>query len=516
MIRYTPGRDAHHRPHDWLPENVDLRVLMRFETGEDRYPTFGGVKSDFATFQAVIDGNATFHDLTLYETGGWADDYDVTCDVTGVTTKRGRSVLWDSIDTGEFTVNLRDQSGIYDPRATDTPFGPGRRIRAGIRVQVDLDTGSGWFPIGVGFVDSWLYDVPPEGSTVATVAVTAGDGFAHLATCVGPVVAPIGGGETMGPRLNRILDHADWPPSWGARRLDAGSIALQATTLGGGSDTTTTDPDAGTDALSEMKLVVRTEDGLLFMDRDGAVVAWDGNYRDRSKLRLRVMGRGAERHLANWWDVTTTFDTWSDVAKVATWDDLRTSTPLPGWHPDGGPDSAGVVAVCATTIEVADIDDDVRNDIEVQMANVPTNEDGTPVYPAEHRVDPFSVRRYGRHTYEDNTLIHTDPVWSYALAERYMIRWGDGEPRVNSVAIDCLREWHVAGLVSTLNFGDLIDVVDRVHTAGGLVTTRLELQGVDHALGPTLWTATLHLDQPRGTTVVPVWDSALWDQAKWT
>ena len=251
-ILFPPGQVEHHRPRDWAPENVDIRVLMRFETGEDRYPTFGGVKSDFASFQAVIDDTvpSTFQQLTLYQTGGWAADYEVTCDVTQVSTARGRNVLWDSIDTGTFDIELRDEVGYYDPRATHTPFGPGRRIRAGIRVEVDLDIGYGWFPIGVGFVDSWEYDVSPEKNTPSTAKVRAADGFGHLATCVGPVVSPIGGGERMAERINRILDHADWPPSWGDRRLETGIIALQPTTLGGGSATTntSTDPESGTDA----------------------------------------------------------------------------------------------------------------------------------------------------------------------------------------------------------------------------------------------------------------------------
>lgn len=487
-----------------------MRVLMRFETGDDLHPTFGGVAQDWADFAAVLTNFPTFYNLLFYETGGWAADYDVTCDVTGVETSRGRSVLWDSIDAGDFQVELRDQHGIYDPRAIDTPFGPGRRIRSGARVEIDLDTGSGWFPIAVGFVDSWTYDTPAEGSTVARVQVTAADGFAKLAQAVGPVAAAVGAGEKLGARIGRLLDHADWPPSWGDRRLDAGTVALQATTFGGGP--TAQPGDTGTDALSEIKTTARTEDGLVFMDRDGAVVAWDGNYRARATLKLRVLGRDAEQFVTSWQEVLDVHDTWQDVLKHDTWQDVMEGGvhPLPGWHPDAGPDAFGVVAVCATTLPIVDHDDDVRNDISLQRANAPT--DGSEL--AVRKTDTTSIRRYGRHTFEDTGLIHTTPSWTATLAARLLARYKDGQPRVEQVAIDMLRHHQHAQVVAQLNYGDQIEVVDYVAANDGFVATTLELQGVAHKIGPTEWITTLRLDQPRAST--SRWDVARWDSARWS
>ena len=495
-VRLLPGQHDHVRPNDWLPVGVDLRVLMRFETGDDLHPTFGGIASDFASFSVLPTNLATFQEMTLYETGGWAADYDVTCDVTGIAMTRGRNVLWDSIDAGTIDIDMRDERGIYDPRATYTPFGPGRRIRAGIRTQVDLDTGSGWFPIGVGFVDSWEYDVPAYGLNAASVKVTAADGFSQIAQAVGPTVTAVGDGELMGVRLNRILDHADWPPSWGGRRIDTGTVPLQATTLD------------KSDALSEIKLTVRTEDGITYMDRDGTFVARDANYRDSSVVKLRVLGRDAEKMADTWREVGQACQTWQAVQKASTWGDVQAGAfPLPGWHPDGGPDAAGVVAMCATTIHVTDIDDDVRNDISIGRANAPDTES------PGMATNVVSVRRYGRHTFSDNSFIHTARVWGQVLAQNYIYRYSDGEPRVDQISIDMLRDYQVAEQVSTLDFGDLVELVDYLPANGALHIAQMEVQGVRHDIGPTAWITTIRLDQMR--TINARWDTARWDMATW-
>ena len=233
----------------------------------------------------------------------------------------------------------------------------------------------------------------------------------------------------------------------------------------------------------------------------------------------RALSDAERRQVETYLTDRTTTTPARTIGKVATWENLMRTVPLPGWHPDAGPDHDGIVAACASTIEVTDIDDDVRNDIEIQMANVPVDPDtNLPLYPAERKKDDISVRRYGRHTYEDNTLIHEDPVWTGVIAERYLMRWGSGEPRINSVTLDMLTEWRVAEVVSTMTFGDLVQVIDYLPSDVAMHTLTLEVQGVDHDLTPGSWTTTLRLDQPRlaqEESAPGKWDLSMWDNARW-
>lgn len=518
-IAYLPGETDHVRPM-WLPNGIDIRVLMTFRDDVDTHATFLGVRTDFADFAEIKTDVPTFDDLRKHITGGWTDPYDVTCDLSGLSIERGRSVLWDSIDTGTVDIGLVDNKGIYDPRAYDTPFGPGRRIRAGAKVEVQLhfpgNDPDDWTPLIVAFVDEWQYEVPREANVPAEVKCRAHDGFGMLSTAIGPLAALIGAGETMGPRLNRILTHADWAPEWGGRVVETGSVPLQGTTFGGG----TPDPDKpvgspeqrGADALSEIKVTVRTEDGICYMHRDGKFVALDGTYRERAEFPLRILGRNAERKVTTWADVLSTFSTWSAVDfAVDTWAALGAGTyPVAGWHPNGGADAQGVVAVCASGLVVNDTDDDVRNDIQITRANAPT--DGTE--PTTRVFDTLSIARYGRQTYEDGSLIHANPAYSATIAAKLLARFKDGAPGIESAELDMTNNGRNAETVATLDFGDTVQVADYIPANYSLELTDFSFEGIRHELGPDAWTVTLRLSQLR-TGAAAWWDQSQWDLARW-
>ena len=218
-----------------------MTTLGTYGAGTYGAGTYGGT--------AVLD-HPTW--IVLVSTpAGWLD---VTCDVRSITVDAGRSSYVDAFAAASLELELADFAGRYSPFTHDSVwlqaggFVTGVPIRAGAVLAGAVE----WRFTGTtdGVFSSW------PGTVDAVAAVSATDGFKSLARFNGGVRAAIGGGELSGARINRLADDARWTAP---RKVDAGAVALQATTLDG-------------ITLDLMRQVGESEWGWLYVDGTGALV----------------------------------------------------------------------------------------------------------------------------------------------------------------------------------------------------------------------------------------------------
>lgn len=139
------------------------------------------------------------------------------------------------------------------------------------------------YDVYTGYVTDWL-EAWADGHADATVTLPCVDEYARLAAVEGAEVPAIGGGESSGQRVHRLLDAAGHT---GPRNVDMGSITVQPTTL---STTTTTELELTAD--SEGGAAYVTADGVVTFDRQNALLE-----ETRSNTIQAVFGDGTGSEL---------------------------------------------------------------------------------------------------------------------------------------------------------------------------------------------------------------------------
>lgn len=119
-----------------------------------------------------------------------------------------------------------------------------------------------------GFIDNWSFDYPESGFNSIAV-VTAFDGLSNLAKASLDVTTNTS--SSTGARINGILNKAEVNYPSAFQDIDGGSSTVQGDTLA-----------AGTNALTYMQQVARSEPGDLFVARDGKITFRDKRWLDTS------------------------------------------------------------------------------------------------------------------------------------------------------------------------------------------------------------------------------------------
>lgn len=196
-------------------------------------------------------------DNTLYRSAA----IDVTADVTSVSINRGSdSLLFPDAVAGGATVTLNNDETCslgprtYDPQHTSSPYYgniiPGRRV----------DILAGGVPVFTGRVQDWNLTYDTSGRSVAIMQCA--DGLARLARQeFGAWTATAS--QAPGARISAVLDRSEvqWP---GARNLDPGVSTLKGDAV-----------TFGTNVLSYLNQVAKSDVGLLFIARDGVLTFKD-------------------------------------------------------------------------------------------------------------------------------------------------------------------------------------------------------------------------------------------------
>lgn len=182
---------------------------------------------------------------------------DVTNFVTGVNMQRGKSRLLDRYEAGTALVTFDNSNRDFDPKYEASPFYLAIYPRLNIRISVNNIVQF------TGVIQDWNIDYDPAGPSTATATVS--DRFTNLTQSI--LENNFQELEFSGSRVNAVLDtpEVNWPSD--LRDIDTGRSLLQEDLI----------PE-NTDALSYLQLVETSEQGQLFIAKNGNLIFHERSY----------------------------------------------------------------------------------------------------------------------------------------------------------------------------------------------------------------------------------------------
>jgi len=211
-----------------------------------------------STAQAMIIGQGIIGTNVLADSAALV--VDVSSQVDGITTRRGRNAEADQFQTGTCTLRIVDQNGDFNPMNTAGPYygllDPMRKL------EISATHLGVTYPIFSGFITGYDTLTPQEaGVDVVYTTITAVDAFRLLQNAQITTVVDATAGQLSGTRINKLLDQVAWPASM--RDVDAGLTTLQA------------DPGTQRTALAACQTVSTSEYGAFYVDAAGSFVFQD-------------------------------------------------------------------------------------------------------------------------------------------------------------------------------------------------------------------------------------------------
>lgn len=182
--------------------------------------------------------------------------YDISNRLASVSVKRGKSQALDRIDAGIADITLNNNDREFDPLYPDSLYYGFLVPRKKVRITANDK------PVFFGFIEDLDLNYLPENRS--TVSISVADALSQFTNTGIEDYTPVS--QLSGARVNAVLDLPAIGWSSTERRIDDGnSIMLDA------------DVANGTGALDYLKLVALSEQGNLFIGKDGAVVFQERN-----------------------------------------------------------------------------------------------------------------------------------------------------------------------------------------------------------------------------------------------
>ena len=222
-----------------------LNAFINFGTG----PSFA---------QAMIIGQGIIGTNILADNAALI--VDVSNQVDGVTTRRGRNAEADQFQTGTCSLRLVDQNGDFNPQNPASPYfgflDPMRKL------QITATFQGVTYPIFSGFITGYQTITPQESNdNVTYTTITAVDAFRLAQNAQITTVTGTSAGQLSGARINALLDQISWPSTM--RDIDTGQTTMQA------------DPGTARTALAACQTVSTSEYGAFYVDATGSFVFQD-------------------------------------------------------------------------------------------------------------------------------------------------------------------------------------------------------------------------------------------------
>lgn len=188
---------------------------------------------------------------------------DITSKVAAVNIKRGKNRELERYNAGNASIVLHNEDRTFDPLNASSPYVGNIIPRRAVRVST-----SGYTQF-TGVIEDWNLDYDVSGKS--TASIIAADAFTLIAQQ--SLTAGTATTQTTGERINAVLSMPSvaWPLT--QRNIDTGSSQV-------GADVWT----ATDNALSYMQSVEASEQGQLFMDRNGYVRFINGSVTPTSGL----------------------------------------------------------------------------------------------------------------------------------------------------------------------------------------------------------------------------------------
>jgi hypothetical protein len=182
---------------------------------------------------------------------------DVTNYVQAVNIQRGKSRLLDRYESGTASIVFNNSTRAFDPKYAASPFFGAIYPRLNIRISAN-----GMIQY-TGVIQDWNIEYDPAGPSFASASCS--DRFTNLTQSILP--NDYQELQLSGARVNAILDlpEVNWPSD--NRLIGTGQSLLQEDLIPG-----------NTDALSYLQLIETSEQGQLFIAKDGKLVFHERNY----------------------------------------------------------------------------------------------------------------------------------------------------------------------------------------------------------------------------------------------
>jgi hypothetical protein len=211
-----------------------------------------------STAQAMIIGQGIIGTNVLADNAALI--VDVSNQVDGINTRRGRNAEADQFQTGTCTMRIVDQTGDFNPQNTASPyFGLLDPMR---KLQITATFNGVTYPIFSGFITGYQTITPQESNdNVTYTTITAVDAFRLAQNAQISTVSGTSAGQLSGARINNLLNAISWPNSM--RDIDAGQTTVQA------------DPGTARTALAACQTISTSEYGSFYVDASGSFVFQD-------------------------------------------------------------------------------------------------------------------------------------------------------------------------------------------------------------------------------------------------
>ena len=337
---------------------------------------------------------------------------DISAYWRGFTTSRGRGHERDTVAAGTATLILSNDDRRFEPEFTSGAYTPNVLPMKPFRVRAVHSATT--YDLFRGFIEALPQAWPQMKDSV--VSMTGVDGFKVLAW---NEITTAETQELSGARVGNLLDAAGWPAA--ARSIDTGDFQMIAYT-----------PPCGK-ALGEIDRVVKTEDGLFFMDGAGDAVFHDNSHRSGASSQGTFNDDGTGLKYAD---------------LVVGYDDFQ-----------------------------------IWNDVTVAGLNVSK----------QAAEDATSVTKYGRRTLDVNDTLHVSAANALTVAQGLRDRYKDPAFRVSQITItprvDPTNLWpEVLGR----ELGDLMTVKRTPPGGGAQISVLVFVEGISHTVhaATKTWTTT--------------------------
>ena len=217
-----------------------------------------GATIDFVNGPAFISAAFTLNDAVkgVLGTGQLADaddSVDISSIILRASVRRGRNRILNKFEAGTATVEIKDDTGDWNPANTAGPYYGKLVPLRKIRIYADYQ-GVRYYLFS-GFITSYDTQFALGADEVSRVVLQCVDGFRLLNNAAITTVPDTGAGQLSGTRITKLLDAVDWPTS--QRDINAGDSTMQA------------DPGTERTALEAIQTVETSEFGGFFIDAEG-------------------------------------------------------------------------------------------------------------------------------------------------------------------------------------------------------------------------------------------------------
>jgi hypothetical protein len=225
-----------------------------------------GAEIDFVNGPAFIAVAFTLNDPYKGQLGkGQLADGDDIVDISSIilraSIRRGRNRILNKFEAGTAVVEIKDDTGDWNPANTLGPYYGALVPLRKIRIFADYN-GIRYYLFS-GFITSYDTQFAIGADEVSRVILNCVDGFRLFNNAAITTVAGTSPGQLSGARVENLLDVIDWPLS--QRAVDSGDSTMQA------------DPGTSRTVLEALQAVEDSEFGGFFISAEGDATFYSRN-----------------------------------------------------------------------------------------------------------------------------------------------------------------------------------------------------------------------------------------------